>query len=113
LNPVLPEFLEAVRKKLAQDPERKFLIEYQGRLVKSLKTSWWATLRRAGIERRIRLYDFRHYFATALLSKGADIKAASKLLGHSSPATTLKVYYHLREHQKRDAVRRLKLPDLA
>jgi integrase len=112
LLPVLPEFLEAVRKQLTQDPDRDYLIEYKGRPVKTLKTTWGTTLRRAGIERRLRLYDFRHYYATSILSDGADMKATSQLLGHSSPGITMKVYYHLKEHQQREAINHLQLPDL-
>lgn len=36
----------------------------------------------------------RHFFATYLLSKGADIKSVSTLLGHASIKTTLDFYYH-------------------
>jgi integrase len=111
LLPVLPEFLEEVKALLRQDPARTYLVEYNGRPVGSLKTTWWNTLRRAGIDRRIRLYDFRHRYATVILSEGADMKAASELMGHSSTATTQAVYYHLQERQKRDAVNLLKIPE--
>lgn len=109
LLPVLPEFLEEVNGLLRQDPDRAWLVEYDGRPVGSVKTSWKNTLSRAGIKRRIRLYDFRHKYASDILGQGADVKATSQLLGHSSPSTTLNVYYHLQERQKRDAVNLLKV----
>ena len=118
-------------KKLKEtEPNRKYLVEYNGNPVKSLKTTWWSTLVRAGIyetvktkkgvrplspkkqARRLRLYDFRHKFASMLLSEGADLKATSELLGHSTPTTTIQVYYHLMERQKREAISRLKIPEL-
>ena len=109
LLPVLPEFLEEVKGLLRQDPDRAYLVEYNGHPVGSLKTAWWNTLRRAGITRRVRLYDFRHRYTSDILSQGADVKATSELLGHSSPSTTLNVYYHLQERSKRDAVNLLKV----
>ncbi len=43
----------------------------------------------------IRLHDLRHSFATGLIKSGNNIKVVSKLLGHSTEATTLKIYYHV------------------
>jgi integrase len=60
LLPLRPEFLAKVRVLAEAEPERIYLIEYEGRPVGSLKTAWLATLRRAEITRRLRLYDLRH-----------------------------------------------------
>jgi len=43
----------------------------------------------------IRLHDLRHSHASNLISKGANIVAVSKRLGHSDVNMTLKVYTHL------------------
>ncbi|HYK92808.1 MAG TPA: site-specific tyrosine recombinase/integron integrase, partial [Thermoplasmata archaeon] len=43
---------------------------------------------RAGIPRRVTPHMLRHTLATALLSRGCDIRYIQKLLGHSSVATT-------------------------
>jgi integrase/recombinase XerD len=44
----------------------------------------WAT--KAGV--KIHTHSFRHYFATTLVEKGANIKVVQELLGHTSLATT-------------------------
>lgn len=42
-------------------------------------------------------HDLRHYFASALIRHGLDVKTVSARLGHSSPTVTLRVYAHLWE----------------
>jgi integrase len=112
LLPLKPEFLAKVRALVEAEPGRTWLVEYGGRQVKSLKTAWWATLRRAGITRRLRPYDLRHWYGSSLLRGGADLKAVSELMGHSSPNLTLSTYYHLVEGQKRAALEHLQVPAL-
>ncbi len=107
LLPCHPEFMAAVKSLITSEPKRQYLIEYKGKPVKSLKRTWGSTPKKAGISRRIRLYDIRHYYATVLLRSGADLKAVSSLMGHASPDMTLRVYYHLLEEQERKALERL------
>ena len=40
------------------------------------------------------MYDLRHLFATTLLSKGADLAAVSKMMGHATVKMTADTYYH-------------------
>lgn len=49
---------------------------------------------KAGI-RRIRLHDFRHSCASALISGSAPITAVSNFLGHSETTETLETYTHM------------------
>ena len=49
---------------------------------------------KAGV-RRIRLHDFRHSCASALISGSAPITAVSNFLGHSETTETLKTYTHM------------------
>lgn len=52
---------------------------------------------KSGIDKRIRLHDLRHTFASHFLLDGGDIFKLSKLLGHSSVAITERTYAHLRK----------------
>lgn len=45
--------------------------------------------------RRIRLHDFRHSCASALISGAAPITAVSNFLGHSETTETLETYTHM------------------
>lgn len=83
------------------------IINFQGRPVKSVKLAFRAAKRRAGITRRLRLYDFRHAFATTLLSGGSNLKTVSEILGHSRPDTTIRVYQHTNLEQKREEINKL------
>jgi integrase len=48
-----------------------------------------------GMDERIRFHDLRHYFASLLISSGADVKRVQSSLRHKSAKTTLDVYGHL------------------
>ncbi|MCI4364681.1 MAG: tyrosine-type recombinase/integrase [Thermoplasmata archaeon] len=48
----------------------------------------------AGIQHRVTPHVLRHTLATALLSRGCDIRYIQKLLGHASVATT-QIYTHV------------------
>ena len=52
----------------------------------------------AGIK-RITPHQLRHYFATHMLNDGANLKAVSQILGHSSPSITASVYWHVDEER--------------
>jgi len=61
----------------------------------------------AGIDQstgRLRFHDLRHTFASHLiLDVGRDVVQVSRLLGHASPATTLRVYAHMFDHARHTA----------
>ncbi len=83
------------------------LINFNGNPVRYVKTAWKATLRRAGINRRIRPYDLRHAFATEAIAAGVDVGTVARLMGHSSPNMILQHYQFVMDKQKRAAVEAL------
>jgi len=58
---------------------------------------WCPGGRKAGIavSRENGFHALRHYFASALLYEGVDIRALAACLGHHDPAFTLRIYAHL------------------
>lgn len=56
---------------------------------------------------RISPHSFRHTFATRALQNGVPLELVSKLLDHSSPAITIKVYARFSESQIDDAIKKL------
>jgi integrase/recombinase XerD len=61
----------------------------------------------AQIGRRVTPHMLRHTLATALLSRGCDIRYIQKLLGHASVATT-QIYTHVNTQALREAYQRAK-----
>lgn len=45
-----------------------------------------------GLPRRFGLKDLRHYFATALIFNGANVKTVQLAMGHATPTITLNTY---------------------
>ena len=50
--------------------------------------------RKIGIP-RAGIHSVRHYFSTKMMMRGVNIYMLSKILGHSSVATTEEIYLHL------------------
>jgi len=59
--------------------------------------AWRPALRGAGLpcSRGNGTHALRHYFASACLANGVDIRALSEYLGHHDPGFTLRTYTHL------------------
>ncbi|MBI9078342.1 MAG: site-specific integrase [Pseudodesulfovibrio sp.] len=83
------------------------VVHYKGKQVGSMKGAWASAKRRSGITRRLRMYDMRHAFITEIISSGVDITTAAYLAGHASPATTAKVYRHVKTSDTRAAVEKI------
>jgi integrase len=101
--PLHSELLQFMREWVQDGHE--YIVHYEGRPIQTqFHSSWARALRLAGITRRIRPYDLRHYFITKALNSGADLKATSKIAGHSTPVTTLQTYQHVLYNDMRNAV---------
>ena len=57
------------------------------------KAAFWPALKRAGLP-HVKFHSLRHSFASRLIQLGRPVTEVAHLLGHSSPAITLKVYAH-------------------
>jgi len=101
--PLTNTFLARLREMKAAAKTSK-VIEYKGRSVRKLRRSFETACEKAGITYPIRMYDVRHLFASVMISKGADVAAVSKLLGHSNIKMTVDTYYHVLEGEKRRAI---------
>lgn len=65
-------------------------------------SKWWRNFQeRAGLQPVIRFHDLRHTSATLQLAQGVDMKTVSANLGHSLVSTTMDIYAHALEQNKR------------
>lgn len=55
----------------------------------------------------VTFHSLRHSFATRCIEKGADSKALSEILGHSSVKITLDIYVHSNMEQKRKYINQM------
>jgi len=105
--PILPDFLPVLAEWRAEDGNVQWPIHFHGKPVQSVKGAWGAALKRAGIERRIRPYDLRHFFATDLLEQGVDPGVVAGLMGHTTTRMVQDVYQRIRRAGKVDAILKL------
>jgi integrase len=99
-------FMDKLREKYLQRDGCTYVVSYKGtRIISNLKRSWEKAKRDAGITRRIRLYDIRHFYITYALAMGADIAELAERVGNS-PETITRYYLHLaKDLQRKEAFR--------
>ena len=104
--PLRQDVLRLLRRWEAEDAALgcPWVIHYRGRPVRSISRAWRNTLRRAGIERRIRPYDLRHAFASRALDHDADLKCVAEVMGHSDEKMIVRFYRHTSAKARRKAV---------
>ena len=104
--PLRQDVLRLLRRWEAEDAGNgcPWVIHYRGRPVRSISRAWHNTLRRAGIERRIRPYDLRHAFASRALDHDADLKCVAEVMGHANEKMIIRFYRHTSAKQRRKAV---------
>jgi integrase len=117
MNPIAREELRELRQKQIREGaagsdlvamrERYVFEEARGSARTNLERYWPAACRRAGIE-DFHFHDLRHTFASRLVTAGVDLYTVQTLLGHKTPAMTLR-YAHLAPGHLREAVGRLVL----
>lgn len=59
------------------------------------------------LEFSIRAHDLRHTFASMLYDAGVDVKTAQKLLGHTNPEITMRIYTHLSNMRQAASVEKM------
>lgn len=69
-------------------------------------TTFKKFLKQCGL-REIRPHDLRHSAATLRLLRGEPVHSVAKLLGHSNPAMTLRIYAHVLEQYEEQAADRM------
>lgn len=109
--PLHKNLLQEMKTWYQKDKKWGPIIHYHGHPIKKFQTSWKGALKRAGITRRLRPYDLRHFFffITHALENGADIKALSEIVG-SRPETLMRHYQHVTTELHRKTI--AKIPNL-
>ena len=62
-------------------------------------------LRKHGLPESLNVHSLRHTNASLLIAGGTDVTTVAGLLGHAQPSTTLDIYSHAFDKNKREASR--------
>ena len=81
------------------------LVNYRGRPVKSIKTTWRRMRERAGFNDEVISYTLRHTVATELRARGVPEWECSGILGHRHGNSTTEIYAKYRPGYLGEAVR--------
>ena len=60
-------------------------------------------LKKHGLPEQLNVHSLRHSNASLLIANGADVATVAGLLGHSQPSTTLDIYTHAFDKNKKTA----------
>ena len=87
---------------------RYVFVDAMGNLIQpdSVTTGFPQLLKENGL-RRIRFHDLRHTNASLLIAQGVDVRTVASLLGHAQASTTLDIYAHAFDKNKRKAQEKL------
>lgn len=110
--PIAEDFLPILTEWHAEDTAKGIIapVHWHGHPVTTIQKTWEAAKEKAGVTRRMRLYDLRHHFATVLLEGDVDCGIVAGMMGHTTDRMVHKVYQRVRRGGKRAAI--AKLPSL-
>jgi len=92
-------------------PECPYVVQYHGMTFGSqIAKAWNQAKKDAGVTKRIRLYDIRHFYITHALAAGANIMELAARVGHKGPEMIVRVYAHLAEEMTKKSA--LEIPAL-
>ena len=84
-----------------------FLFRRQGtRLPMTPTTFTWSfkcILKKNGLPQELNVHSLRHTAASLMIAGGADVATVAGILGHSQPSTTLNIYTHAFDKNKKAA----------
>ena len=103
-DPYVPVFIR--HRGVPRDPGRS------GELLRLSPQSIWRIVKRYGdaVGVSATTHDFRHFKATSLLNRGANLSEVQDILGHASPDTTKRIYAHYETAQLREVFDRFSVP---
>lgn len=64
-------------------------------------------LKKNGLPEKLNVHSLRHTNASLLIANGTDVATVAGLLGHSQPSTTLDIYTHAFDKNKKAASQEL------
>ena len=86
-----------------------FLFRRQGtRLPMTPTTFTWrfkCILKKNGLPQELNVHSLRHTAASLMIAGGADVATVAGILGHSQPSTTLNIYIHAFDKNKKPPAR--------
>ena len=92
-NRTLTEDDFVFRKHDSQDPMTPSTFTWRFKLI----------LKKNGLPEKLNVHSLRHSNASLLIANGADVATVAGLLGHSQPSTTLDIYTHAFDKNKKAA----------
>ena len=102
--PIREDLIVMLKEWYRKDGDCPWVINFCGKPVRRINSTWRLLCHKAGISRRIRPYDLRHAFATLAMANSGDIASVAELMGHSNYTMLLHVYQHVMQSQKIKAV---------
>jgi integrase len=110
---LMPELQQILARHSLEHEGSEFVFEtHEGQQMKRrtvLRRAMEDTLRRSGIQKKLRFHDLRHTHAAMLIDQGHPDSFIAEQMGHTSISTTHRIYGHLIDRDKKRAEARAKM----
>jgi integrase len=117
--PILTEIRPMLQEHISQARQRNRIFSFNGdfllfpsatgtyRETNNFRQAYQRLCDKLGIEEGRTIHSLRHTFCTILARQGVSLLDASRLMGHSNVNITAKVYSHINDTDKKNAVQKL------
>ena len=80
-----------------------FLFRRQGAQLPMTPTTFTLILKKNCLPQELNVHSLRHTAASLMIAGGTDVATVAGILGHSQPSTTLDIYTHAFDKNKKAA----------
>lgn len=102
--PIAPQLKEELLKWFEYNPYERVICDIDGYYLCTYNANTWIKKKISHLNIDFHFHMLRHTLSTNLYQSGIDLKTAQDLMRHADIDTTMSIYTHIKEEQKKKAI---------